>query len=97
MSMALKHVQTPPDPPSQRTELPIPPDLEAIVMRCLAKQPADRPSSAGELNQLLTACVTPIWTEAEAQAWWEKHLPLTSSLRSFAQDLSFTPQILRKA
>jgi hypothetical protein len=45
---------------------------------------------------LLTGCVTPIWTEAEAQAWWEKHLPLTSSLRSFAQDLSFTPQILRK-
>ena len=96
MSMALKHVQTPPDPPSQRTELPIPPDLEAIVMRCLAKLPADRPSSAGELNQLLTACVTPIWTEAEAQAWWEKHLPLTSTLRGFAQDLSFTPQIVRK-
>jgi len=96
MSMALKHVQTPPDPPSQRTELPIPPDLEAIAMRCLAKLPADRPSSAGELNQLLTACVTPIWTEAEAQAWWEKHLPLTSTLRGFAQDLSFTPQIVRK-
>jgi serine/threonine-protein kinase len=96
MSMALKHVQTPPDPPSQRTELPIPPDLEAIVMRCLAKLPADRPSSAGELNKLLTACVTPIWTEAEAEAWWEKHLPLTSTLRGFAQDLSFTPQIVRK-
>ena len=96
MSMALKHVQTPPDPPSQRTELPIPRDLEQVVLRCLAKKPDDRPSGAGELQRLLTECATPIWTEAEAQAWWEKHLPLSSSLRSFAQDASFTPPVVRK-
>ena len=46
MSMALKHVQTPPDPPSRRTELPIPADLDRLVMRCLAKKPDDRPSGA---------------------------------------------------
>jgi serine/threonine protein kinase len=96
MSMALKHVQATPDPPSQRTELPIPPDLEAIVLRCLAKKPDDRPSGAGELQRLLTSCVTPIWTEAEAEAWWARHLPTTSSLRSFVHDVSFTPPVVRK-
>ena len=49
-----------------------------------------------DLQRLLTECATPIWTEAEAQAWWEKHLPLSSSLRSFAQDASFTPPVVRK-
>lgn len=96
MSMALKHVQAAPDRPSQRTELQIPPDLEDIVMRCLAKKPDDRPSGAGELARLLAACSTPIWTEAEAEAWWERHLPATSSLRSFAQDASRTPPVVRK-
>ena len=42
-------------------------------------------------SELLTACATPIWTEADAQAWWERHLPLTSSLRSFAQDAVVHP------
>jgi serine/threonine-protein kinase len=32
VSMALKHVQATPEPPSRRTELPIPPELERLVM-----------------------------------------------------------------
>ncbi len=43
-------------PPSQRTERPIPPDLEKIVERCLAKAPADRYLDAGELADALGAC-----------------------------------------
>jgi serine/threonine-protein kinase len=50
MSMTLKHVQAVPDPPSQRTELPIPPDLDRIILRCLEKNPSDRPSSARDLD-----------------------------------------------
>jgi serine/threonine-protein kinase len=45
----LKHIQHPPVPPSQRTDRPIPPALEAAVLACLAKRPEDRPASAAAL------------------------------------------------
>jgi serine/threonine-protein kinase len=82
MSMALKHVQTPPEPMAARTELPIPGDLERVIMQCLAKSPATRPSSARELARLLRRCDLPPWTEDDAAAWWERHLPASSSLRA---------------
>jgi tRNA A-37 threonylcarbamoyl transferase component Bud32 len=40
-------------PPSQRSQRPIPAALEAIVMTCLAKEPADRYGNADELRQAL--------------------------------------------
>jgi eukaryotic-like serine/threonine-protein kinase len=43
------HLQQEPLPPSQRTENPIPPALERLVLTCLAKQPEDRPASAADL------------------------------------------------
>jgi tRNA A-37 threonylcarbamoyl transferase component Bud32 len=82
MTMAIKHCQAKPDPPSTRTELPIPQDLEAIVMRCLEKKPDDRPSSAREVALLIEECCFPSWTQKDAIVWWEKHLPETSSLRA---------------
>ena len=82
MTMAIKHVQAQPDPPSSRTELPIPADLERIVMRCLEKKPSDRPATVRELAQMLQACSFPGWTADDATTWWERHLPETSSLRS---------------
>jgi serine/threonine-protein kinase len=47
------HLQKEPVPPSQRTEQSIPPELERAVLACLAKSPADRPASAGELSAAL--------------------------------------------
>ena len=96
MSLALKHVQATPDLPSSRTELPIPGDLERIVMHCLGKRPDDRPASAAALAEARTSCSTPHWTAAEADAWWQRHLPPTSTLRSFAQLSSRTPAIIHK-
>lgn len=96
MSMALKHVQIPPDPPSARTELPIPPDLERVVLHCLAKRPSDRPPTAAALADLFAACDTSHWRHADAEAWWQRHLPPTSSLRSFAQAIPGTPALLRR-
>jgi hypothetical protein len=96
MSMALKHVQVAPDPPSQRTELPIPPDLERLIMQCLEKKPAARPSSARELRERLLMSGAPAWTERDAASWWEHHLPHSSSLRSFAQSTMRTPPVVQK-
>jgi hypothetical protein len=74
--MLLHHVQTPPTPPSKVSELPIPGDLETILMMCLEKDPAKRSASALELDAQLASvpCLEP-WTEQKAQAWWEAHAP----------------------
>jgi serine/threonine-protein kinase len=82
MSMALKHVQTPPEPPSVRTELPVPSDLEAIVMQCLEKDPSARFASVRELAGALRRCDLLEWSEARAAEWWGRHLPDGSTLRA---------------
>jgi serine/threonine-protein kinase len=76
MQMLLHHAQTPPEPPSSVSELPIPRPLEAVLMQCLEKDPAKRPSSALELESQLASvrCQNP-WTGARAQAWWQTHAP----------------------
>jgi eukaryotic-like serine/threonine-protein kinase len=43
------HMQQAPVPPSERTQNPIPPALERLILTCLAKQPEDRPGSASDL------------------------------------------------
>ena len=48
--MLLHHAQTRPVPPSQVSELPIPGELEEVLMQCLEKDPAKRPASALELE-----------------------------------------------
>jgi serine/threonine-protein kinase len=97
VKVALQHVQTPPLPPSERTELPIPADLERIVLHCLAKKPADRPPSASALARILAESPIGRWTASDADEWWSRHLPPTSSLRSFAQVAAHTPPVVRRA
>jgi tRNA A-37 threonylcarbamoyl transferase component Bud32 len=69
----LKHVQDQPIPPSRRTEISIPADLETVVMACLAKDPADRPQTAGELDARLAECSVEPWTSEQAEEWWRLH------------------------
>jgi transcriptional regulator with GAF, ATPase, and Fis domain len=80
--MILHHVQSTPIRPSDRSELPIPPGLEALLLRCLAKAPDDRPGSATELDAELGAvpCETP-WTQQRAREWWEAHAPESVGIR----------------
>ena len=80
MKLLLAHAQTPPEPPSSRTEMPIPPALEALVLSCLAKDPASRPRSARDLLQRLDAvALEEQWTDERAREWWKLHLPLSRS------------------
>jgi serine/threonine-protein kinase len=52
----MKHVQDPPQPPSERRpDLAIPPELERIVLRTLAKDPDERYQSAQEMLDALPA------------------------------------------
>jgi len=76
MGFLLQHANTAPTPPSTRTELPIPPALDGLVLACLAKDPAARPQSARELMARLDAVDGGNgWTEQRAREWWERHQP----------------------
>jgi len=76
IKLVLAHAQTPPEPPSSRTELPIPPELDALVMSCLSKDRAARPASAHDLLMRLDGVpVDRPWTEERAREWWQAHLP----------------------
>jgi tetratricopeptide (TPR) repeat protein/tRNA A-37 threonylcarbamoyl transferase component Bud32 len=52
------HVTRTPEPLAQRAA-GCPPGLAALIMRCLEKQPDDRPQQAGDLVPLLEGVVTP--------------------------------------
>lgn len=73
MATLLQQVREPPLPPSRRTELEIPPDFEALILACLAKDPAARPQTAEELAERLAACDVERWTSDHAKEWWTLH------------------------
>jgi serine/threonine-protein kinase len=76
MGLLLQHAQSPPRPPSARTELPIPRALDDLVLSCLAKDPANRPQSARELSLRLAEVEgANAWTQDRAQEWWVTHQP----------------------
>jgi serine/threonine-protein kinase len=80
MKLLLAHAQTTPEPPSSRTEMPIPHDLDALVLSCLAKDPEYRPKSARDLLQRLDAvALQQSWTDQRAREWWAMHLPPSGS------------------
>jgi serine/threonine protein kinase len=61
------------DPPPLRIAGWCPPELEAVLRACLAKDIEDRPRDARELARRLRAIAIPhehAWTDAKAHAWW---------------------------
>jgi tRNA A-37 threonylcarbamoyl transferase component Bud32 len=76
MRVMTRHISDPPAPPSRRTELPIPPELDAVVLACLSKRAAERPMTALDLAERLAAVpLQTRWTAAQARRWWDTHLP----------------------
>ena len=75
VQMIARHLQSTPVPPSRFSKEPIPAQLDAIVLACLAKHPADRPASAWELADRLAECeLAKPWTRDDARRWWESRL-----------------------
>jgi eukaryotic-like serine/threonine-protein kinase len=75
-AMLVKHATEAPVPPSRRSELDVPEALDEVVMRCLAKKPADRYESADALRQaLLDTGLAESWTPERARRWWDTHIP----------------------
>ena len=76
MKLLLQHIQAKPDPPSRRTELDVPPELDAVVLACLAKDRDDRPADALALEHMLAEVpLEASWEFDRAERWWRMHLP----------------------
>jgi hypothetical protein len=65
--------------PAERLGKPVSPDLEELLMRCLAKNPASRPADANELDQALAGCRSATdWTRKQADEWWRNFAAVQS-------------------
>jgi serine/threonine-protein kinase len=84
MATALAHVQAPPVPPSQRTVMRIPEELERVVLQCLEKDPLKRPQSARELRRLLAGCGSGRWTPDDAECWWRVNADKPAEIETVA-------------
>jgi serine/threonine-protein kinase len=68
------HLMTVPEAPSAVLGHPVPEALENVILACLAKNPAERPASAADLERALAAVAeTHPWTQDEARSWWQEH------------------------
>ncbi|HKB04098.1 MAG TPA: serine/threonine-protein kinase [Gemmataceae bacterium] len=70
LKMLAAHQYEPPAPLSKHRP-DVPADLEAAVLKCLAKDPADRFPDVRTLADALAACAwAQPWTDAAAAEWW---------------------------
>jgi len=76
------HLHTSPDAPSARLGAAVDAELEALILACLAKRPADRPASAEALCDRLAALPIAPWTAASARAWWDRHADAIAATRA---------------
>jgi serine/threonine-protein kinase len=99
MQLLIDHASAAPARPQTRTELPIPADLEQLIMDCLEKDPARRPATAEILAQQLSACRLPeSWSHERAEEWWQTHVPAPGQDRPVAEVLlsrEATPAMVR--
>ncbi len=70
----MKHVSEPPRPLDERAGVQAAPELKALVMRCLRKQPEERPTAEVLWNQIEEARLDAAWSPAAAMAWWREHM-----------------------
>jgi eukaryotic-like serine/threonine-protein kinase len=73
VEICVKHIEATPVPPSERVSSKIPPELDRVILDCLAKDPGRRPQSALELQERLRNTGVAEWTPREARAWWQEH------------------------
>jgi len=65
------HCHEAPESPRKRLGRSLPEDLEAVILRGLAKQPTERFASAADFRAALLRCVDANrWSEVTARQWW---------------------------
>jgi serine/threonine-protein kinase len=77
------HLKRKPERPSLRHGSGVPADLEEVVLRCLAKDPAARFATARDLERALAACESARrWSRDDARTAWAEMPPPSKSLQA---------------
>ena len=84
IQIMMAQVNQTPTPPSA-IQTGIPADVEAIILKCLEKNPENRIPSAAQLRDDLLACkCSRDWTATLASQWWKEQQPTTSTVNESA-------------
>jgi len=71
MAMINAHITEPPPPSSRHSKFRVPPELDELLLACLAKDPKDRPADAGTLRRKLEQVpLAERWDQDRAALWW---------------------------
>src|SRR6185436_20771377 len=71
LEMMAAHLHEKPTPPRELRP-DVPRDLNDVILRCLAKKPAERYQSVAELDRALADCdAVRDWDADQAGAWWK--------------------------
>ena len=69
-----QHINAEPKRPSEVVKFSIPEDLENLIMKCMEKDPRDRPASMNDLAKELMACQDAHgWDKHKAMEWWAEN------------------------
>lgn len=72
----IDHVHTAPVAPSERVPGGLPREVDDLVLSCLRKDPADRPTNAGAvLAAIKDGNLAKGWSNDHARIWWQARLP----------------------
>lgn len=80
----------PPETPSTFLATPLPTELDALVLRCLAANPMLRPRDGAELVDVLAALPIAEWSVSDARSAWESARTIPLAAREPAGDGSTT-------
>ncbi|MCI0650349.1 MAG: serine/threonine protein kinase [Planctomycetes bacterium] len=91
-----QHLAAEPQPPSRRRGAEISRELEELILACLAKNPAERPSDACAMLGVLdrSAAAHP-WTRSEAERRWKSIVETPAGKRRCTEHAAATPSAAR--
>ena len=73
VEVLVQAMQKDPPRPTTQTTIEIPPELEELTLRCLAKEPSQRPAAIDEVLQVLDLLAERLpWPQSRARQWWEE-------------------------
>lgn len=75
VEVCAQHLAAEPAPPSRLSPAAVNAELERILLRCLAKDPAERFRSGRDLSAALAHLRLDGWSWKQAREWWDDHTP----------------------